>query len=453
MRILVIKFGGTSVRYAHTNIIEIINDISIQWDKIVIVVSALSQVTNMLLETLNNALENKEYLQLIQNIKKVHLDILTDKTCIDRVNEYLDTYQEICSAVSIIKEITPKTQDRITSYGELMSMITISNILDDNNISHKTISSNDYLKTDNNYTNAIIDFNSTRKLVKSKLLPLIESNNIVLTTGFIGSNNKNDITTLGRGGSDYTASVIGMLLEAEEVWIMSDVNGIMTADPNKVKTARLIENISMLEASELSYFGAKILHPKTIQPLIKNNIKMRVKNTMDVSNPGTLIEKENTSTNREIIALTSINNISLITVEGRGMMGRIGIASRVFDEVSRQNVSIPFITQASSETSICFGIPNKYTGNIINGIKNILEDEIKTSFVQNISEINDVSLITIIGANMNNTPGIAGKIFSLIGNENINIIAISQGSSEISISIVINSKNEERTLNILHSLI
>ena len=209
----------------------------------------------------------------------------------------------------------------------------------------------------------------------------------------------------------------------------------------------------MLEASELSFFGAKILHPKTIQPLITNNIKLLVKNTMNFSHPGTLIQKVTIPTKKNIIALTSINNVSLITVEGRGMMGRIGIASRVFEEVSRQKVSIPFITQASSETSICFGIPNKYSNSIIQGIRNILKDEINTELVQNISELKDVSMITIIGTNMKNTPGVAGKIFSLIGKENINIIAISQGSSEISISIVIDSKNEERTLNILHSLI
>ena len=453
MRILVIKFGGTSVRYAHTNIIEIINKITHQWDKIVIVVSALSQVTNMLIESLNNALENTEYLNIIENIKTIHMDILTDKTNIDKVNSYLTKYKQICGAVSIINEITSKIQDRITSYGELMSMLTISNILTNNNINHKCLSSNNYIKTDNNYTNAMIDFNSTRKLVNSEFIPLMETTDIILTTGFIGTNLSNDITTLGRGGSDYTASVIGMLLDAEEVWIMSDVNGIMTADPNKVEKARLIENISMLEASELSFFGAKILHPKTIQPLITNNIKLLVKNTMNFSHPGTLIQKVTIPTKKNIIALTSINNVSLITVEGRGMMGRIGIASRVFEEVSRQKVSIPFITQASSETSICFGIPNKYSNSIIQGIRNILKDEINTELVQNISELKDVSMITIIGTNMKNTPGVAGKIFSLIGKENINIIAISQGSSEISISIVIDSKNEERTLNILHSLI
>lgn len=453
MRILVIKFGGTSVRYAHTNMIKIINNIKTQWDKIVIVVSALSQVTNMLIDSLTNALENKPYFDIIDKIKNAHMDILTDKTSIDKVNDYLTTYQQLCKAISIIKEITPKTHDRVTSYGELMSMITISNILNINNIEHKSISSNNYIRTDSNYTNAMIDFNSTIKLVNQELLPLMENTNIILTTGFIGSNSVNDITTLGRGGSDYTASVIGMLIEAEEVWIMSDVNGIMTADPNKVEKASLIENISMLEATELSYFGAKILHPKTIQPLIKNNIKMRVKSTMDLSNPGTLIQRETIPTNKDIIALTSINNISLITVEGRGMMGRIGIASRVFEEVSRQNISIPFITQASSETSICFGIPSKYVDGVINGIKTILEEEIKSDFIQNISELKDVSLITVIGANMINKPGIAGKILSLIGNEKINIKAISQGSSEISISIVIESKNEERALNILHTLI
>ena len=235
MRILVIKFGGTSVRYAHTNIIEIINKITHQWDKIVIVVSALSQVTNMLIESLNNALENTEYLNIIENIKTIHMDILTDKTNIDKVNSYLTKYKQICGAVSIINEITSKIQDRITSYGELMSMLTISNILTNNNINHKCLSSNNYIKTDNNYTNAMIDFNSTRKLVNSEFIPLMETTDIILTTGFIGTNLSNDITTLGRGGSDYTASVIGMLLDAEEVWIMSDVNGIMTADPNKVE--------------------------------------------------------------------------------------------------------------------------------------------------------------------------------------------------------------------------
>lgn len=452
MNTLVIKFGGTSVKYGYNHIIDIINNEMNKWDNIVIVVSALSQITNMLLKGIDLSLQKKEYTDIISEILNIHLDMIIDATIIESVKSMILEIQELYKHIQSSGIITNKTKDKISSYGELMSSMVISDILEHNNISHYTITSNNFISTNDNYTNALVDIEKSTKLIDTKVIPMLSSHKIILTTGFLGSTNNGYITTLGRGGSDYSATLIASLLNATEVWIMSDVDGILSADPKKVELAKLLPEIDIIEVAELSFFGAKILHPRTVQPLIGKHIPLRVRNTFKKEHLGTLIQS-NIITQTDIIAVTSISNNSLITIEGKGLMGRVGIASRIFNVVSHHNVSIPFITQASSETSICFAIPTIYSETIILDIKKELKPEILSDNIQDIKELTNISLITIIGNNMKNKPGIAGKIFSLLGNNDINIIAISQGSNEISISILIDNNKETEALNIIHSLI
>lgn len=452
MRILVVKFGGTSVRYGHNHIVQIIEKYKKTWDKIVIVVSALSQVTNMLLSGIEDAKNNLSTVDTIANIFNAHLEILLTNYKKKEIQDYLTEYQEICSTIKILGEISPRVTAKVSSYGELMSLSAIDDILTSNNISHGKIDSLQYIVTDSNYLDALVNIEMTQELIDSNLKILLSKNDIVLTNGFLAMDKCGDITTLGRGGSDYTATLIGNMIGAKEVHIYSDVDGIMTGDPRKIENAFVLKSINIREASELSFFGAKILHPKTVQPILDTNIDLKVLNTFR-EGEGTIIGN-NIRNEKAIIAVTSISNMSLITLEGNGMLGRVGTASRFFDAISNINVNIPFITQASSETSICIAISNIYTDKVIKVTSENLRKEIDCGYIQNILPKNEVSLITIIiGSNMNQTPGIAGKIFSVLGENHINIVAISQGSSQISITIVVEMKDEIESLNIIHNLI
>jgi aspartate kinase len=452
MRVLVVKFGGTSVRYGHNNIIKIIEKYKQSWDKIIVVVSALSQVTNMLLTGINNAKNNLSTVDTIANIFNAHLEILLTNYKKKEIQDYLTEYQEICSTIKILGEISPRVEAKVSSYGELMSLSTIEDIFISNNIQHGKIESLRFIMTDSNYLDALVNIEKTQDLVDINLKTLLSTNDIVLTNGFLAMDKCGDITTLGRGGSDYTATLIGNMVGAKEVHIYSDVDGIMSGDPKKIKNAFVLSSINVTEASELSFFGGKILHPKTVQPIQYNNTILKVLNTFSDKN-GTIIAS-NIRNDKPIIAVTSISNMSLITVEGNGILGRVGIASRFFDAISNINVNIPFITQASSETSICIAINDIYTDKVIDVTSEKLKKEIDCGYIQNISHKKDVALITtIIGSNMNKTPGIAGKIFSALGDNHINIVAISQGSSRISITIVVDMMDEIDTLNIIHNLI
>ena len=452
MRTLVVKFGGTSVRYGHNHIVQIIEKYKKTWDKIVIVVSALSQVTNMLLRGIENAKNNLSTVDIIADIFNAHLEILLTNYKKKEIQDYLTEYQEICSTIKILGEISPRVTAKVSSYGELMSLSAVDDILTSNNMSHGKIESLQFILTDSNYLDALVNIEMTQELIDTNLKILLSKNDIVLTNGFLAMDKCGDITTLGRGGSDYTATLIGNMIGAKEVHIYSDVDGIMTGDPRKIVNAFVLKSINIREASELSFFGAKILHPKTVQPILNKNIDLKVLNTFK-EGEGTIIGN-NIRNEKAIIAVTSISNMSLITLEGNGMLGRVGIASRFFDAISNINVNIPFITQASSETSICIAISNIYTEKVIKVTSENMQKEIDCGYIQNISQKDDVSLITIIiGNNMNQTPGIAGKIFSVLGDNHINIVAISQGSSQISITIVVEMKDEIESLNIIHNLI
>ncbi len=452
MRVLVVKFGGTSVRYGHNNIIKIIDKYKQSWDKIIIVVSALSKVTNMLLTGIDNAKNNLSTVDTIAGIFNAHLEILLTNYKKKEIQDFLTEYQEICNTIKILGDISPRVEAKVSSYGELMSLSAIEDILIFNNIQHCKIESLRFIMTDSNYVDALVNIEKTQDLVDTHLKKLLSTNDIVLTNGFLAMDKYGDITTLGRGGSDYTATLIANMVGAKEVHIYSDVDGIMSGDPKKINKAFVLSSININEASELSFFGAKILHPKTVQPIQNNNIILKVLNTFS-DGDGTIIAS-NIRNDKPIIAVTSIDNMSLITLEGNGILGRVGIASRFFDAISNINVNIPFITQASSETSICVAINDVYTDNVINVTSEKLKKEIDCGYIQNISHKKNVALITIIiGSNMNKTPGIAGKIFSALGENYINIVAISQGSSRISITIVVDMKDEIETLNIIHNLI
>jgi aspartate kinase len=272
-------------------------------------------------------------------------------------------------------------------------------------------------------------------------------------TGFIAASTGGVTTTLGRGGSDYSAALIGAILPADEVWIWTDVDGVMTADPRLVPEACTVGQLSYREVAELAYFGAKVLHPKTIRPVIEAGIDLRVCNTFNPTHPGTkIVANTDSQGTGKVKAVTIISEQRLITLEGRGMLGVPGVAARTFGAVAATGTSVPLITQASSEQSICFAVPAKATDQVIISLGNTFESELNSRDIDRIWATGEVVIVTVVGAGMRNTPGIAGRIFSALGDHNVNVIAIAQGSSEVSISLVVDVQDAKRALLALHEL-
>jgi aspartate kinase len=269
-------------------------------------------------------------------------------------------------------------------------------------------------------------------------------------TGFVAATQEGNITTLGRGGSDYTAAILGDCLDASEVWTWTDVDGVMTADPRVVADALVIPELTFSEVSELAYFGAKVLHPKTLRPIIERDIPLWVKNTFNPEYPGTKITRSSQAVRGKVTAISSIRDLSLVTVEGRGMLGIPGIAARTFSAVARQGASVLMISQASSEQSICFVIPTEVVPVVVQSIELEMELELARRDIDRVWAQPDIVIITAVGAGLRHTPGISGTIFSALGKADINVIAIAQGSSEFSISMVVEAQDADEAMCQIH---
>ena len=281
-------------------------------------------------------------------------------------------------------------------------------------------------------------------------MPVIHANNVPVVTGFIGSTEDGLTTMLGRSGSDYTGSIVGAALGSEEIWIWTDVDGVMTADPRHVKGALVLPEISYREAAEMSYFGAKVIHPKTMMPAIENSIPIRIKNTFNPSHPGTLISRAISSTERVVKNVTSIDNLSLIAVEGNGMVGVPGISARIFAALARVRVNVMMISQASSEHNVCVVIPQKDCKKAVHELRAEFEIDIAKKTVDDIKLQDGVSIIAVVGEGMRGVPGIAGKTFSAIARAGVNIVAIAQGSSELNISLVVDQPDVHQAVQAIH---
>jgi aspartate kinase len=290
----------------------------------------------------------------------------------------------------------------------------------------------------------------TEARVNTVLRPLLEQDIVPVVTGFIGGTPDGAITTLGRGGSDYSAAILGAALSVDEVWTWTDVDGVMTADPRIAPNAHVIPTLSYSEVGELAYFGAKVLHPKTISPVVAENIPVRVKNTFNPTCPGTQIVQEPESTPGTVKAVTAIDGLSMVTVEGRGMMGVPGIAARTFAAVASQGASVLMISQASSEQSICFVIPSRDVEPVIQALEEALALELARRDIDRVWALKDVVIVSAVGAGMRGTPGVAARLFQSLAAESINVIAIAQGSSECSISIVVSATQVTQAVQQIH---
>jgi aspartate kinase len=294
------------------------------------------------------------------------------------------------------------------------------------------------------------------------LNPLLNEGIIPITTGFIGATPEGVITTLGRGGSDYSAAIIASVLPADDVWIWTDVDGVMTTDPRIVKEAKTLPEISYGEIAELAYYGAKVLHPKTIRPVVEAGIGLRICNTFNPSHPGTRLKANGhaagsngkASKGEQVIkAVTAIRSQRLVTIEGRGMLGVPGVAARAFGAVASTGTSVPLITQASSEQSICFAVPTESTRQVLDALQKNFALELSERDIDRVWATDEVAIITAVGSGTRNTPGVAGQIFSKLGDKDVNVLAIAHGSSDVSISMVVETKDTEVAVKALHELI
>ena len=454
----VLKFGGTSVGSVENigKVADILKNSS-QSDRLAVVVSAIGGVTDQLLSTAHKAVnKDEQYKDDFDAIKQKHLTIASglikgnNKILVEEeILEKMNALEQLLDGLFLVNELSPKMTDKLLSFGEDLSSYIISDFVKSKGLDIVLKNAQDLIVTNNNFTHAEVNFKATNKAIESYFNS--NQNTITLIPGFIAKSNNGESTTLGRGGSDYTASIIAAALEASELQIWTDVSGMYTTNPVIVENALPIEKISYHEAVELSHFGAKVLYPPTVQPVLDKNIPIVIKNTLAPKDKGTLITAESTSDNSSPVkGISNINEIALLTLQGNGMVGIPGFSKRLFETLANEKINIVLITQASSEHSICFGINQEDAQTAKDAIDKTFEYEIAYHKIDPIIIEKDLSIVAIVGDNMKNHQGISGKMFSALGKNNVNIRAIAQGASERNISAVIKNKDVKKALNVLH---
>lgn len=452
----ILKFGGSSV--ANAERIEQLSKIVDRYkgqDKLVVVVSALQGVTNLLENSVKSAIEgNEQYTESISEIKNRHIEII-NKIVADTQKAELTTFVEnccsetskICQSIKFLGECSDRTKAKLLSMGERMSSAVISAAL--NNFGQKNIliDARNIIITNKEYLQGHVNHTESAKRTQEAFKNF---KGLAIVPGFISSTIDNEPSTLGRGGSDYTAALLGNYLDASLIDIWTDVSGMLTAAPNIVSAAYPIKSMSYEEAMELSYFGAKVIYPPTIQPALEKKIPIGIKNSYAPDDEGTLISDKPNHENITIQGFSSIDNISLVTITGSGMIGVPGVAMRAFKALCDGNVNVLFITQSSSEHTICVGIYTTDANVACNKLNNEFAKEIDRKIVHTIEAENNLAIIAVVGDKMRESVGIAGKAFRLLGDNGINIRAIAQGATERNISIVISDKEVPKALNALH---
>lgn len=459
---LVMKFGGTSVgdTSAFLQVGGIVSGQARNGNRVVAVVSAMSGVTDALTRGIVSAADGDEetYRDVCNSLREQHVDVIAESIRDDSVrNRLVSTidsliaeYANMCASVHVLGEVTPRVMDQALSRGERLSARILAALLQQEGVQSEAVDATELIVTDQTFQNAAPIVQATRERIAAHLVPLLEAGVLPVITGFIAATQDGVTTTLGRGGSDYTAAMIGDALDVDALWIFTDVDGVMTADPRIAPDARVIPVISYAEVGELAYFGAKVLHPRTIRPVIEREIPVWVKNTFHPDRPGTRIVRDATNTHGTVKAVTMITNLSMVTIAGRGMVGVPGIAGRTFSAVARERTSVLMISQASSEQSICFVIPTVSTEGVVRALQEEMARELARRDIDRIWADDDVVIISAIGTGMRGTPGISARIFGALGGAGINVIAIAQGSSECSISLVVNAGDATRAVQQIH---
>lgn len=448
------KFGGTSVGTPE-NILAIATILENRKEEAVgVVVSAFGGVTDRLIEISSTAAEGSEqYKVYFREMKDRHHHALHElvkgdlqKSTLQQVDTLLGELEAMLQGIYLVKELSAKSLDYISGFGERLSAIIITAAFQQRGLQAQLINSASLVKTDSNYGNARVQQKATYEGISK----LADETGVLVIPGFVGSAHDGSYTTLGRGGSDYTAAIFAAGLHAELLEIWTDVDGVLTANPRVVKKAFPIMQLSYDEAMEFSYFGAKVIYPPTIQPALSLHIPILIKNTFNPTSPGTYITSEPGESQIPVKGITSIDNIALLTVSGSGMVGIPGTSMRLFGALGRNKISVILISQASSEHSITFAVTGKEAAKAQEVLEEEFQFELQAGKIDPVSVEKDLAIMAVVGQNMKNTPGIAGKLFSALGYNGINVFAIAQGTSELNISFVVRSKDEHKALNVIH---
>ncbi len=455
----VLKFGGTSVGSVESirQVIAIIATNIKAEEPIAVVFSAMSGVTNRLLEIGRMAASgNSEYLELLKGIEENHFKVVrglihvkSQSSAFAVVKGLFNELEDLLRGVFLIREFTQRTSDLVVSFGERLSSSIVTAALNSAGVEAEFCDARNLVRTNNHFGMAAVDFEVTNTNIRDYFAAHTA---LQCITGFIGQTSDGITTTLGRGGSDYTASIVGAALDASVIEIWTDVDGIMTADPRKVANAFTIPTISYAEAMELSHFGAKVIYPPSLQPAFARNIPLKVKNTFNTAFTGTLVSKQPNERNYAITGMSSIDDIALVNIQGSGMIGVAGVSARLFTALSESGISVILISQASSEHSICFAI-NPFDAEYVDEVLRLtFAREIASGDIDCITIDKNLSIIAIVGEGMRNSTGISGKLFSVLGKNGINVTATAQGSSELNISVVIAKNDLSKALNAIHGV-
>lgn len=453
----VLKFGGSSVAKPERirSIADILKDYYKRGEKFAVVFSAFGGVTDYLIKMSSAAAKGDEsYIEHFNSFSKRHIDTVNElfneaerEEILAELKENHEVLKGLLKGVFLVREASPRTMDYVLSFGERNSNYIISQYLRKEGINTNYLDARKIIKTDKKFGAAKVDLDATSKNIQEYFANHPE---VQITTGFIASSKGGLTTTLGRGGSDFTAAILAAGLDAESIEIWTDVDGVLTSDPRRVKSAFTIPTLTYAEAMEMSHFGAKVIYPPTIQPAMAKGIPIYIKNTFNPSFVGTFISKESSVNGHPIKGISSISDISLLTLQGSGLFGVPGIAARLFNSLARAKINVILITQGSSEHSISFAVSPKDSARAKRKVDEEFEYEFQSDGVELAKVENDLSIIAIIGENMRYEPGISGKLFQALGKNGINCVAIAQGSSELNVSVVINKVDESKALNSLH---
>lgn len=467
---IVMKFGGTSVGSidAFRQVAAIVADkvaagIKASRPGVVVVTSAMSGVTNLLIAAATQAAagDERNHHAVAESLQAKHRAVIDhfvadaeERAALAELSAArLRDFDRLCSSIAILGELTDRGLDVVSGLGERLSAPILAAVLRANGTPAEYVDATEIVVTDAVFGGAEPLMELTEERCRARLLPLIEQGIVPVITGFVGATVNGVPTTLGRGGSDYSGAIIGAVIDADEIEIWTDVNGVLTADPRVVPNARSLHQLSYEEMAELAYYGAKVVHPKTVKPAIAKRIPVRVLNTFEPSHPGTrIVEKADQAIAGTVKAVTAIRDLNLITVAGRGMIGVPGIAARTFGSVARVGANVLMISQSSSEQSICFVVPQGSAATVVNALREDFKAELERGFIDDISGHGKIVIVAVVGSAMRGTPGLAAGIFKAVGDQQINVIAIAQGSSEANVSLVVDDTDANRAVRAIHDL-
>jgi aspartate kinase len=458
--LIVMKFGGTSVGTAEriAKAAELATECAAKGNQVAVVTSAMSGVTNTLISAAREAStgrwEPSIRQQLFDRHRAVADDLLAQDSAsraqvLEALNTRLERFEKLCFGLSMVHDLTPRLLDAISGMGEMLAAPLVAGAIYMRGWRSQAVSATELIVTTDQFGAAEPLVADTRAKTRARLLPMIAAGEIPVVTGFVGATSDGVITTLGRGGSDYSASIIGAALDADEVWIWTDVNGVMTANPSEVPEARTLPEISYSEASELAYYGAKVLHYKTILPAFRQRIPVRILNSFNPTHPGTRVSVDGDQSVGGVKAVTSIRGVTLIALSGTGLQGIPGIAAKAFDVVAEEQANVLMISQASSENNICFVVNSSEAPRVLKALRAALEFELMRGHIEEVSD-QSVAIVAAVGDRMRGTPGIAATVFGALGKAGINVIAISQGSSERNISLVVTESDAAAATRAIH---